>query len=300
MLYIFLNNILPIFLIGGSGFVVGKYFHIKPRLLSQVTLYLFSPCLTFQLLTSNNLEFAEIVGLLGFATTIAALVAGITWMLGSAMKLERRMLAAVLLCAIFMNAGNYGLPLLGFSFGAEAQAYGAVYFVIMTAITNTLGITIASSGTMELRDSIRNLFRFPALYAVVLAVIFLITGWTLPLPLARSVEILSNAAVPCLLVLLGMQFQAARWNGHYRALGLALAIRMLVAPLLALSLGNLLGWQGNLLRAAVVESSMPPAVMNSLLATEFDTESSFVTFVILVGTLASPLTLTPLLAFLGA
>ena len=41
-------------------------------------------------------------------------------------------------------------------------------------------------------------------------------------------------------------------------------------------------------------------LMNSLLATEFDTEPSFVTFVILAGTLISPLTLTPLLSILGA
>jgi predicted permease len=97
-----------------------------------------------------------------------------------------------------------------------------------------------------------------------------------------------------------MQLQVAKWDGQYRGLGLVLAIRMLAAPILALGLGQVLQWQGDLLRASIIESSMPPAVTNALLATEFDTQPSFVTFAILAGTLVSPFTLTPLLSFLGA
>jgi len=300
LISIFLENILPIFLIASAGFLVSKKFSIQPRLLSQITLYLFTPSLTFTLLTTNELVGSEILGIFGFAVAIAALVGGVTFLLGRVMRLERKIMAAVLMCSIFMNAGNFGIPLLGVSFGDKAQAYAALYFVSMIAVTNTVGITIASSGTMSFRKALLNLLKFPTLYAVVLAMGFIYFGWKLPLSLARSVQILSGAAIPCMLVLLGMQIQVARWNGHYKALVLALASRMLLAPFIALGFSQVLSMQGDILRASVVESSMPPAVMNSLLATEFDTEPSFVTFVILVGTIASPFTLTPLLAFLGA
>ncbi|MFW9925065.1 MAG: AEC family transporter, partial [Candidatus Thorarchaeota archaeon] len=217
MVTLFVENILPIFLIAGAGFLVGRYFSIQPRLLSQVTLYLFTPCLTFTLLTTNDLRGKEIIGIFGFAVTIALLVGAVTFIIGRLMHLERKMLAAVLLCSIFMNAGNFGIPLLGFSFGDKAQAYAALYFVSMIVVTNTVGITIASSGTTGLRKSLLNLLKFPTLYAVVIALIFIYFGWTLPLPIARSVDILSGAAIPCMLVLLGMQIQVARWNGQYRA-----------------------------------------------------------------------------------
>jgi len=300
LLAIFLNNILPIFLIAGLGFFLGKYYHLQPRLLSQVTLYLFTPCLTFHLLTTNELKAEEVIGLFAFASIIMLLVGGITWLVGRWLKLERTVMAAVLLCAIFMNAGNFGLPLLEFSFGAKAEAYGALYFVSMVALTNSVGIAIASSGKSSLFQSLKNLLRFPTLYAVVLALIFMTLNWNLPVPLARSVDILSGAAVPCMLVLLGMQLQAARWDGKYKALGLALTARMVLGPVLAFGLASVFGWQGTLYQAAVTESAMPPAVMNSLLAVEFDAEPSFIAFVILAGTLLSPFTLTPLLAFLGA
>ncbi len=300
MFDLFLNNILPIFLIAGAGFLVSRSFNMQPRLLSQVTLYLFTPFLTFKLLTANKLLGQEILGIFIFALVILSLVGLVTWGAGKLLKLDRKIMASVLLCAMFMNAGNFGIPLLGFSFGEKAQAYGSMYFVSMAVLTNTVGIAIASSGKSTFRQSVVNLLRFPALYAVGLAGLFITFDWSLPLPLARSVDILSGAAIPCMLVLLGMQLQVARWDGHYKALTLALAARMLVAPILALTMSHIFNLSGSLLQASVTEASMPPAVMNALLATEYDAEPSFATFVVLAGTLLSPFTLTPLLSYLGA
>jgi predicted permease len=297
---LFLNNILPIFLIAGAGFLVSKFFNLQPRLLAQVTLYLFTPCLTFNLIFNNKLLGQEIVIIFVVAMLVMSLVGLVTWGIGRLLKLDRKIMAAVLLCAMFMNAGNFGIPLLGFSFGEKAQAYGSLYFVSMAVLTNTVGIAIASSGKSTLRQSLINLLRFPALYAVGVAGLFITFDWSLPLPITRSIDILSGAAIPCMLVLLGMQLQVARWNGHYKALSLALVMRMLVAPILALGLSQLFNLSGSLLQAAITESSMPPAVMNALLATEYDAEPSFATFVILTGTLLSPFTLTPLIKFLGA
>jgi predicted permease len=45
---------------------------------------------------------------------------------------------------------------------------------------------------------------------------------------------------------------------------------------------------------------MPVAVLTTVLALEFEVEPSFVTAAVLITTLLSPLTLTPLLAILGA
>jgi predicted permease len=45
---------------------------------------------------------------------------------------------------------------------------------------------------------------------------------------------------------------------------------------------------------------MPSAVICIVLATEYDVEPTFVTSVVFLTTLLSPLSLTPLLAYLGA
>ena len=103
-----------------------------------------------------------------------------------------------------------------------------------------------------------------------------------------------------MLILLGMQLTNVRWNGLTRALSLAAGMRLVVSPLLALGLAYAFGLSGPLYQASVLQSAMPSAVMTTMLATEFDTEPTFVTTVVTVTTLLSPLTVTPILAILGA
>ena len=76
-------------------------------------------------------------------------------------------------------------------------------------------------------------------------------------------------------------------------------MRLVVAPLLALGLGVLLGLKGPAYQAAVLEAGMPTAVLTTVLSTEYDLLPSFVTSAVFLSTLLSPLTIGPLVAFLG-
>jgi len=71
-----------------------------------------------------------------------------------------------------------------------------------------------------------------------------------------------------------------------------------VAPLVALGLTALLGITGPARQSAVILSSMPVAVITTILALEFEMDPEFVTSAVFLSTLASPLTLTPLIAYL--
>jgi hypothetical protein len=138
------------------------------------------------------------------------------------------------------------------------------------------------------------------IYALLLAFLFLRTGWQVPLPLERTVTLLGDASIPAMLVLLGMQLKNADWNGRAIPLALTTVMRLLVAPAAAFLLTPLFGLAGPARQAIVTEAAMPAAVLNTVLATEFEAEPSLVTAAVFITTLLSPLTLTPLLAFLGA
>jgi len=84
-----------------------------------------------------------------------------------------------------------------------------------------------------------------------------------------------------------------------KALLLTVSVRLLASPIVAFLLVTMLNIQGFGYKAGMVQASMPTAVMAIVLATEFDTQPEFVTSAVLVSTLVSPLTLTPLLSFLG-
>lgn len=300
LLVLFSNNILPIFLAAGAGFLIGKFLQVSPRPISQTAFYIFSPCLIFTLLTTSELSGADMGSMVGFTIVSALAVGGLTWILGKALRLERRLLAAVLLTSIFNNSGNYGLSLNLFAYGETALAYASLYFVTQAIMIYSIGVLIASLGSSGIKESLIGLVKVPALYAVVLAFIFISLDWQLPLYLDRTVNLLGNAAIPVLMVLLGLQLGHSRWQGQTLALSLSNIMRLVAAPAIALGFSFIFGLEGFARQAGITESAMPTAVVTTVLATEYNVEPSFVSTVVFVSTILSPLTVTPLLAYLGA
>ena len=73
---------------------------------------------------------------------------------------------------------------------------------------------------------------------------------------------------------------------------------MIATPLAAFGVAHLLGLRGPAFQAGVLQASMPTAVITTILALEFNVLPNFVTSVVCVTTLLSPLTLTLLIAYL--
>ena len=287
-------------LVAGTGYLAGKWLKVEARSISRVVFYLFSPCLLFDLLVTNRFEGGAMLQMVGFTLASVLTVAAITWTLGRLLRLERKMLAAVLLCTLSINAGNFGLSLNLFAFGEEALAHASLFFVTTAVVTYTLGVMIVSMGRANLADSLKGLLKVPVVYVVPLALIFITMEWELPLALSRSVSLLSDAAIPGMLVVLGLQLGKNQRTNNILPLFLAIGMRLLGGLGAGLTLARLFGLQDMAYHAGILESSMPTAVLATILATEYDAEPAFVTTAVFVSTLLSPLTLTPLLLFLGA
>ena len=126
----------------------------------------------------------------------------------------------------------------------------------------------------------------------------LATGTTLPTALMRPITLLSDAALPLMILVLGMQLERAAIPKRPALVAIAVVLSLLVAPLVALALTSWLGVTGPARQAVVVLSSMPVAVLTTILALEFDTSPDFVTGAVFLSTILSPLTLTPLIVYL--
>jgi predicted permease len=300
LINLFSYNLLPILLIVGAGFALGKVFNITPRALSQVIFYIFSPALVFDLLVHSELTNKDIVETLLFATIFLLILAGLTWLGGKLLKLDRKMMAAVLLTALFMNAGNYGLGVIRIAFDGATLAFASLFFVATATYTNSAGVIIASTGSTSLLQAVKGLLRLPSIYGLILGIIVLRLDWELHPTLDRTISLLADASIPSMLVLLGLQFVNLKMAGQMRPLALVTAMRLLIAPLLAIGLSQVFGLTGPAYQASVLEAGMPTAVLTTVLATEYDCLPSFVTTVVFVTTILSPFTLTPLLYILGA
>jgi predicted permease len=299
LLNVFLNNLLPILLLSGAGFALGKAFKLDSRPLGRVIFYILSPVLIFNLLIGSKLAVENILLMMGYAASTMLIIAGIALVLGKLFRLERSVLTIVVLTSLFANNGNYGLPLIAFAFGQEALAYASIYFVTNSLLLYTVGVLIASLGHLRLKEALLGLLKVPAIYAIILAVIFIQTGWTLPTPIQKTVELTAGGAVPAMLILLGLELQKAEWSNNWRALSIPVVCRLLVGPVIGLVMAALFGLSSTARKDGITEAGMPSAVMTTVLANEYKLDASLVTAIIFVSTILSPLTLTPLLYFLG-
>ncbi|MEO6624373.1 MAG: AEC family transporter, partial [Burkholderiaceae bacterium] len=294
------HNILPIFLAAGAGLALGRRFVIDIRSLSRVAFYILSPCLVFNSLSHSTLTGGDVarVGLVAVLTTGG--VALLAYAAGTALRLERHLLVSLMVAAAFGNAGNFGLAANKFAFGDEALSIAVIYYVFSTICVYTLGVGVASSGKRSWREMLKHGLLLPTTFAVVIAGLLRLAHVAPPEPLDRAINLLSQAAIPVMLTLLGLQIAASRgWDrSRLGLLGLAAAVQLVAAPLIALGIAGLLGVTGVARQAVVLESAMPTAVITTILAVEYDLDTAFISGAVILSTLLSPLTLAPLIAWL--
>jgi hypothetical protein len=142
------------------------------------------------------------------------------------------------------------------------------------------------------------MLKVPAIYAAAAAVAVMAAGAVPPPFVMRPVKLLSNAAIPVMLLVLGMQLERAVKPARPGLVWLAVGLRLVVSTILGLVLAHFVGLTGAARQAGIIQSAMPVAVVTTILAAEFQVEPAFVTSVVFLSTILSPLTLTPLIALL--
>jgi len=234
----------------------------------------------------------------GFTAGVIAIMGILAFAFGKLLQLERPHLLAVILTVMFGNTGNYGLPLVKFAFGDEALAVASLFYVTTTILFNTVGVVIASLGHTDLKSAVLGLFKLPSLYGVILALLVKSFGIQLAVPLSRTIEIAASGSIPLMLILLGLELTHIEWSHSLRAVSTGVLIKLIFGPIVGLLLASVFGLQGHVRQGSVIQAAMPAAVATTVVATEYHLEPSLVTAIVFIGTLLSPLTLTPLLVYL--
>lgn len=296
LLPIFAQTVLPVVLVALSGTVVSRVMELDGRTLGRVLFYLATPSLVFRSLYQMNLDRSVLLQLaiVGVGTMLSTLAIG--WF--SAWNLPRKERAAITLTSGIANNGNMGIPISSFAFGSEALTLASVYYVISSTTTNTLGAVIAGSGNVPFFRAVTQVVKVPVVYAAVLGLAFNQMQWTMPTPVFSAVDILGDAAIPCMLVLLGIQLRNPEVLRHQPGIGRSAVIRLLISPLIAWGICTLLGVDGLERSVLITQAAMPTAVVVSVLATEFDTAPKVVATVIVLTTLLSMLSLSVVLTLL--
>lgn len=295
---LFIDIILPVFLIVAVGYFFEKKSRPDFRPLTDISLYIFSPALVLSALVKQDISLSLTGDILLFMVLYTAGMALFAFVAARAMSFGPEQKRALSLTTVFMNVGNFGLPLAWFAFGEAGLNISIMTFVLFNIPLGSLAIIIAQGKGTALKSALGNMAKIPIFHAVLLALAIKGFGIELPLVLLRPVELLGQAAIPVMLVLLGMQLAKTKLQGSLAFLSLSTVLRLLVAPALGWALTTALGMEGLVQAVVILQTSTPSAVLPLLYSLRFGTRPDLVAGAILVTTAASAVTLTALLYLL--
>lgn len=303
---VFAQVLLPILVVVASGYMLQRRLELDLQSVNRLSLYLLSPALIFSSLVQSRIEVSETLRIGAFMALFVITIGAVTWLVAFLLQLDTIDRAALMLCVMFMNAGNYGLPAARFAFGQEGFDRAVLFFVVQAILAQTLAVYIAGAGHGDWRGGLVRLLRMPQIYAVLAALAVRFGGLRLDPAgegilndVFRGVALVGDAAVPLLLIILGLQLAETGRISEGPKVALATVLRLGLSVPLAVGLSYLLNLDELSTMLAVMLSSMPTAVNVTILAIEFNVRPRFVSSVVVVSTAASVFTLTLILVLLG-
>ena len=168
------------------------------------------------------------------------------------------------LCASYTNAGNLGVAFLAAIAGDATAAAPIIIFQLCVMVPISFAILDRQTGKQG-RSVWRTIvapFTAPPVVGVLLGLVVALTGVSVPAFVAAPVDILASAAVPMILIAMGISWRGAhvpRLGRESAPLFFAVFLRCIFGPILALGLGAALGLTGAPLMAVTIAGGFPTA-----------------------------------------
>lgn len=247
--------------------------------------------------TEFNREYAFMIV---FAISLLLLTVTIVKVYAAIRKLPQAVESGLILASGFMNAGNYGSPIILFAYGETAFQYAITFFVFSSILLNSIGLFFAARGKMSVQLALKAIFKMPMIYAVLLALLFQFAPISFPENIFSIISFVADASIPCVMVTLGMQLAQIRLNNiNWEFISAATVIRLFIAPLAAFFLVSLFIYDPLMKKVLILLAALPTASAATIFAVQFDTKPELVSSATFISTIVSIVTITFLIAILG-
>lgn len=195
--------------------------------------------------------------------------------------------AAVLGVAFIQNIyGNSGM--------APLMIIGTVPLYNMAAVT-ILSFTGPGAGGLSrasFKKSIRGIVTNPIIIGIILGMIISMSGFRLPVILAKSIDSVSSLATPLALIGLGAGFEGRKALREIKPTIICTVVKLLVQPLLFLPLAAYMGFRDEKMVALLIMLGAPTTVSCYIMAKNMGHEGTLTSSVVVATTFLSSVTIT--------
>ncbi len=287
-----MSAVLPIALVALCGVWVGRAFLLDIRTLTRLNIYVLLPALVLTGVYGSSLDMSITVRIVAGFLLNCGVLYGIAIALSRKLHLPSDTQKSLVATTLLANTGNIGLPFILFALGEAALERAIVYLIASAIFITSVGpIFLKGQG---IKAGLKITLGLPVFWATLAGLGLQALTWQVPLAIDRALTLMADSAIPIALLTLGIQLSRIPVQISQYEL-IAAALRLVVSPLSAYSIGRLLGLEGLDLAVLVMQASMPVAVNTLIWVTEFGGDTIRVARTIVLSTLLSFATLPTIL-----
>jgi hypothetical protein len=264
------------------GYIFGRVSKSTMGSLIDVAMFVATPCLAFHSMFTSEVVIDQAVKAWASILFVMAGTLVVALLVFAALRQKH---SGLYLPIVFANLINIPLPIIYLAFGEEGAAQAILMYIPQGILLYSVGVYVASKQG-SIRQGLRTMLRTPLIYAAVIGLGLNLLNVPLPEVLVNSVKFMGQAAVPLMLLILGSTIGRFRLTQIGLTLGAGF-MRMGVGFGLGLLIVWLLGLEGVPRAVVIFESTMPAAVVTSVLCAKYKNQQDLVASVVLATTLAS-------------
>ena len=190
------------------------------------------------------------------------------------------------------NAGFLGNPIAEGIYGSYGLMLASIFLIPLRILMWTEGLA-AFSGETDIKKTIRTVLTHPCIIACEIGLVLLLTGWTLPEPILKTVQYIGNCNTAFSLMIIGMILASMKVRDFLDGTALMYSVhRLILLPLIVFAIIYLLQIAGLPISdttrgVAVILSGMPAGATTSILAAKYGKEPEFATKLVVTSTVLS-------------
>lgn len=259
---------------------------------SKMVMNIGTPCLFISVMSQVHVsvdEMGKMAAVFALALCIMALISvAIIRLMGLDMR-------AYLPPLIFPNNGNMGLPICLFAIGQEGLALALAPFMVMVLAQFTVGLFIVAPNDGNVWRRCWKIVQHPIIISMFISILLLTQYWTLPRWISNTVDVMGGFAIPLMMITLGVSLARFRLTLWPKTLFFSV-LRVVGGAAIGVLVCEWLDITGKEAIVITLQMAMPMAVMNYVVALEYDRKADEVAAMVLMSTLVG-FTFLPFLIF---
>ncbi len=284
------------------GYICRRLEFLRPedtQTLNKIVVYIAIPSLIFLAMYSADLSHIETLGTITLTCIMVGLLCGsIAYIFARLKNYPSKTKWSLVTTSALFNSGFLGYPVVLGVFGGVGLVRAVFYDVGSTVLFISFGILLMFIYGGSYQSIARRSLLFPPFLAVVLGILANLFHFPLGSVVPNILDYLSGAAIPIIMLSLGLSLEFKEVYEHISAASFVSVIRLVISPLIAVILASIVGLSGINYSVTVVQAGMPSAMLSLVLAITYNLDVKVTAACIFLSTALSMISLTLLILFL--